>query len=257
MLYLLSPASQPVLTALAQERTLCAFDFDGTLAPIVRHPDQARLSDRTSQLLKHLAVLYPCVVLSGRGRAELLDKLDEIPFAAVFGSHGAEGEETKLKPHPFVEQWKAALELRLSSVPGLWIEDKGLSLAVHYRDSPRKPEARRQVIQATQNLEQARIVGGKDIVNLMVDGDAHKGTALVAERDRLRCESVLYVGDDENDEDAFGIGGRIISVRIGRSRTSKACYYLRTQSEIDMLLERLVELREQASNEGRSPVIPR
>ena len=45
MQYLLSRASRPILTRLAQERTLCAFDFDGTLAPIVEHPDQAGMRE--------------------------------------------------------------------------------------------------------------------------------------------------------------------------------------------------------------------
>ncbi|MEP7351668.1 MAG: trehalose-phosphatase [Acidobacteriota bacterium] len=251
MRYLLSGASQSILAALAQERTLCAFDFDGTLAPIVKHPDQARLSDCTRQLLVRLAELYPCVILSGRGRAELLGKLGGIPFAGVFGSHGAEGGGAKPEAHPLVTQWKAALELGLSSVPGLWVEDKGLSLAVHYRDSSRKPEVRRQILLIAQNLDQARIVGGKDVVNVVVDGDPHKGTALLAERDRLRCESVLYVGDDDNDEDAFAIGGRMISVRIGRSITSKASYYLRAQAEIDTLIQLMVRLREQSPEGGR------
>src|SRR5688572_5212707 len=59
--YLLSRACRPILVRLSKERTLCAFDFDGTLAPIVPHPNQAGLRDRTRHLLASLAAAYPCV----------------------------------------------------------------------------------------------------------------------------------------------------------------------------------------------------
>jgi hypothetical protein len=52
------------------------------------------------------------------------------------------------------------------------------------------------------------------------------------------------VGDDDNDEDAFALGGNIVSVRIRRKLRSKAGYFLRTQTEIDELLELLIRLRE-------------
>jgi trehalose-6-phosphatase len=59
----------------------------------------------------------------------------------------------------------------------------------------------------------------------------------------MRCNWVLYVGDDDNDEDAFALGGNLVPVRIGRKQRSHARYYLRTQAEIDKLLELLVVLR--------------
>ena len=90
MHYLLSKASRPVLTRLAKERTLCAFDFDGTLAPIVEHPDQACMRARTRYLLARLAALFPCVIFSGRKRADVLGKLSGVAVERVFGSHGAE-----------------------------------------------------------------------------------------------------------------------------------------------------------------------
>ncbi len=248
MRYILAQSSRSVLAQLAQERTLCAFDFDGTLAPIVENPDQAMLPDSTRQLLRRLAELYPCVILSGRSRSDLLGKLTGISFEAVFGSHGAEGEGLKPKGQPHVQRWKAALELELGPVPGLWVEDKGLSLAVHYRQSPRRSEVLRQILQVTKSFEQARVYGGKYVVNLVVDGAPHKGTALISERDRLGCESVLFVGDDQNDEDAFAIGGSTVAVRVGRNLRSRASYYVRAQNEMDTLLELMVMLREQTKN---------
>jgi trehalose 6-phosphate phosphatase len=243
MQHLLSRDSHAILMRLAQERTLCAFDFDGTLSPIVEHPSQAAMRDQTRSLLGRVAALYPCVIVSGRSRADLLGRLSGVTGACVIGNHGAETEATTSKPQRRLEQWKASLELDLGALPGLWVEDKGLSLAVHYRQSPQKTEARRRILVATRNLEQVRVVGGKQVVNLVVDRAPDKGKALAAERDRMECNWVLYVGDDENDEDAFALDGNIVPVRIGRKQRSHARYYLRTQAEIDKLLERLVLFR--------------
>ena len=243
MHYLLSRASRAILMRLAQERTLCAFDFDGTLSPIVDHPGQAVMDDRTLSLLGRLAALYPCVIVSGRGRADVLGRLSGVKVARVIGNHGAETEATTRKPGRRLEQWKASLELELGTLPGVWVEDKGLSLAVHYRQSPQKTEARRRILAAALNLDQVRVVGGKQVVNLVVNRAPDKGEALAVERDRMKCNWVLYVGDDENDEDAFALDGNLVPVRIGRKQRSHARYYLRTQAEIDKLLELLVSAR--------------
>ena len=243
MQYLLSRASRAVLTRLAQERTLCAFDFDGTLSPIVEHPGQAGMRDQTRILLGRLAALYPCVIVSGRSRADLLGRLSGLKVARVIGNHGAETEATTREPRRRVEQWRASLELELGALPGLWVEDKGLSLAVHYRQSPQKIEARRRILAATRNLAEVRVVGGKQVVNLVLERALDKGQALAAERSRLGCNWVLYVGDDENDEDAFALDGNTVPLRIGRKQRSHARFYLRTQAEIDKLLELLVLLR--------------
>jgi trehalose 6-phosphate phosphatase len=243
MQYILSRASRAVLTQLAAERTLCAFDFDGTLAPIVEHPSQAAMRDHTRVLLGRLAALYPCVIVSGRARADVLGRLSGVIVARVIGNHGAETGASAQMPHRRVEHWKARLELELGANQGLWVEDKGFSLAVHYRQCARKTEARQRILAAAGNLEHVRVFGGKQVVNLAVDRAPDKGVALAAERDRLGCNWVLFAGDDVNDEDAFALDGNIVPIRIGWKRQSHARYYLRTQAEIDQLLELLVLLR--------------
>jgi len=242
MRYLLSPASRSVLAQLARERTLCAFDFDGTLSPIVEDPHRAGIREQTRVLLGQVAALYPCVVVSGRARADLLRRLAGINVARAIGNHGAE-TETTLPKSMMVAEWKASINRELGTVPGLWVEDKGLSLAVHYRQSSDKAEVRRRILAAARSLPDARLVGGKQVVNLMSDRASNKGGALAAERKRLKCNWILFVGDDENDEDAFALDGNIVGVRVGRKQRSHARYYLRTQSEMDKLLEMLVELR--------------
>jgi trehalose 6-phosphate phosphatase len=241
MRYLLARDSRPVVTRLARERTLCAFDFDGTLSPIVEHPDRAAMRVKTRKLLHSLAALYPCIIVSGRARADVVGKLSGANVSRIIGNHGA---ETHTTPSPRqVQRWKAALAQELGELPGLWVEDKGLSLAVHYRQSEEKSEVRRRIIEAARNLKNVRVFGGKQVVNLVVDKSPDKGDALAAERARLGCDWILYVGDDENDEDAFALSGNIVPVRIGKKKRSHARFYLRRQGEIDELIELLVTLR--------------
>jgi trehalose 6-phosphate phosphatase len=254
MQYALSPASLNILTRLSQERTLYAFDFDGTLSPIVEHPALAGMRVRTRKLLDNLAELCPCAIVSGRARADLLDRLSGVRIGHVIGNHGAEPATPSQNPHHRVARWKSALALEINSLPGVWVEDKGMSLAVHYRQAPEKAEAHRRILAAARNLERVKVFGGKLVVNLAPDDAPDKGEALVAERDRLGCDWVLYVGDDENDEDAFALDGNIVPVRIGQSQTSHARYYLRSQAEIDQLLELLVLNATGRANDIRKPV---
>jgi len=241
--YLLSRDASPVLKRLAESRTLCAFDFDGTLAPIVDDPHSAGMREVTRALLAQLAGLYPCVILSGRSRADLLGKLRGVGIAQAIGNHGAEADGVDGAARRQVRRWKAEIGPQLGPLPGLWMEDKGISLAVHYRKSTNKPEARRRILRAAEKLDEVRIVGGKQVVNLVIAGAPNKGNALVSEKKRLGCDWALYAGDDENDEDAFALNENVVTVRVGRKRESHARYYLRAQSEIDLLLQRLVTLR--------------
>jgi trehalose 6-phosphate phosphatase len=242
MKHLLSRDSLAIVALLAAERTLCAFDFDGTLAPIVTFPDRAAMRKRTRALMRELALLYPCIVVSGRAREDVLNKLTGVPVLRVIGNHGADTGDTSTA-RASVEHWKTTLEAGLASIPGLWIEDKGLSIAVHYRQCENRPRVRRRILAQAEALSCTRVFGGKQVVNIVADSAPNKGDALAEERDRLGLNWVLYVGDDENDESAFALEGNIVAVRIGCKLRSHASYYLRTQSEIDKLLEALIRHR--------------
>jgi len=238
--YLFSQAAAAELGQLAAERTLCAFDFDGTLAPIVERPEDAQMRDRTRSLLTQVAAVYPCVIVSGRARADVLKRMAGVPVEGVFGNHGAESSGRSAAALLRVEEWRASLEPEISALTGAWIEDKGLSLAVHYRQCPDKTAARKRILTAVRKLQGVRIIPGKQVVNVLMTDAPHKGQAVASERKRLNCKCVLFVGDDENDEDAFAMDARIVSVRVGRKRDSSARYYLKSQAEIDKLLETLV-----------------
>jgi len=251
MQYLLSSTARPTLCKIVREKTLCAFDFDGTLAPIVQHPNLAGMRDRTRELLTRLTGLFPCVILSGRARADVLDLLAGVEPNRVIGNHGAETEAVNGAARGRIQRWKAILETELGSAEsGVWIEDKGLSLSVHYRQAMQKAEARQRIIEASRNLDRVRVLGGKQVINLVDELSPNKGMALAAERDRLGCRWVLFVGDDENDEDAFALEGNIVPIRVGKKLHSHARYFLRSQAEIDKLLELLVTLRESVPAAG-------
>jgi trehalose 6-phosphate phosphatase len=242
---LLAAAHADILEQLAWTSVLLAFDFDGTLAPIVADPDAAAMRARTHRLLGDVARLYPTIVISGRARADVIRRVEGVPLATVLGNHGAEPSPDAARYRRSVERWRRVLERALSGVQGVVIEDKRFSLAVHYRQSRQRVAARKAILAAAEGLGRLRIVGGKLVVNLVPDDAPHKGLALAAERRRLACDTALYVGDDDTDEDVFARDepGRLIGVRIGVSRRSDAPYALRAQTDIDVLLARLATLR--------------
>lgn len=249
MRHLLSAPSRAALRRLCQGHILLAFDFDGTLAPLVDHPSNARVAATTKQLLRDLALLYPVVVISGRSRGELLEKLHDCGITNAIGNHGAEAHRP-MAAHHFVEALRHPLERKLEAIPGCWLEYKGLSLTVHYRSALHHAETRLLILDVLRSLKETlpgmaglKIQEGKQVVNLIPTEASHKGHALAAERQRLSCDSVLYVGDDENDEDAFAAGVTTIAVRVGRKLGSHAAYYLRDQQEIDQLLRLLIRWR--------------
>jgi len=242
---ILARAERATLARFASRELLVAFDFDGTLAPIVRAPARAAMRARTRRLLRSLAELYPCVVISGRSRRDLLSRLRGTSVLRAIGNHGGEPSARPREVRARVRRWRAALARRLRGLAGVTIEDKGLSIAVHYRRAPERARARQTIREAASGQAQTRVVGGKCVVNLVPRGAPNKGAALEAEKRRLGCDAALYVGDDETDEDVFGLpaDGSRMGIRVGRKRGSRARYYLREQAQIDALLEALIRLR--------------
>jgi trehalose 6-phosphate phosphatase len=251
--YLFSRASDDLLERFARSNVLLALDYDGTLAPLVSEPERAAMRLSTHRLLKRASKLYPCVIISGRAQADALTRLRGVDVRRVVGNHGA---EPSLRPEGMrrrVAQWLPVIKRRLSGTRGVVIEDKGLSVAVHYRRARQRNAARRVILDAGRSLNDVRIIGGKLVVNFVVRGAPHKGLALEHQRSDFDCDTTIYVGDDETDEDIFELHRRgcLLSIRVGQKRTSAASYYLRNQAEIDRLLRMLVNLRGNHSDRRR------
>jgi len=238
-----------VLKQLAFSRVLLAFDFDGTLAPIVADRERAALRAPTERLFRRVCELYPCAVISGRERRDLLQRLGGAPVEYVLGNRGLELDRTRKQAAEFERQIAAALphlERALAGVSGLEIENKLLSIAVHYRRSRGKRAARSAIARAVARLPtRMRLVTGKFVVNVVPADAPNKGDALLTLRERATADTALYVGDDISDEDVFSLDqpGRLLGVRVGRSLRSAAPFYLRDQREIDTLLRTLAALR--------------
>jgi trehalose 6-phosphate phosphatase len=249
MKHILSHANLPVLEQFACSRTLVAFDYDGTLAPIVAEPARAVMRASTRRALEGLSARYPCAVISGRGRQELSRLLRGVRLAELLGNHGLDPASALAPFAKQVRRWRAALESELAHRRGVVIEDKVYSLAVHYRGSREKRKALAAIRAAIGRLEHTRIISGKMVVDVLPDGAPHKGLALVRTRARLECDTAIFIGDDTTDEDVFALDqpGQLLCVRVGRTRASRAAYYIRDQREIDVLMRRLISLRERGS----------
>jgi trehalose 6-phosphate phosphatase len=245
MLHVLAKRNLHVLAKFAESNVLLAFDFDGTLAPITHRPEQARMRRQTRHLLTAVSHCYPAVVISGRARDDLMQRVGGVPVWHVSGNHGLEpwGEEARY--HAKVRQWAAVLERRLGASQGIEIEDKTYSLTIHYRRARSVRQATTAIAHAIRDLRGARVIGGKRAISLVPRGAPHKGAALERVRRLLDCETAVYVGDDDTDEDAFGAAGpqRLLAIRVGRRSTSLARYFVSTQLEVDALLETLLDLR--------------
>ena len=245
MTYLFSRTNRDLLETFAWSNVLLAFDYDGTLAPLVNAPADATMRASTRRLLRRASELFPCVVITGRARADALGRLRNIEVCRVVGNHGAEPSPNGESMRRRVRQWLPVLKAQLSRRQGVVVEDKGFSVAVHYRQARARQSARRAVLAAARSLSDVRLVGGKLVVNFLVPGAPHKGLALERECSHFACDTVIYVGDDETDEDVFEIDrpGQLLSIRVGRKQTSAASYYIRNQAEIDRLLETLIAVR--------------
>ena len=243
---ILAGEDESTLLEFAHQRVLLAFDFDGTLAPIVRNPEAATMRRRTSMLLAEVARRYPCAVISGRSRADVMKKVEEIPLRAVFGNHGMEPSESLRAWRRLAAKWHAQLASALPPIAGMVIENKGVSLAIHYRLARARGAVRGLVLHAAADLHGTRIVEGKRVVNILPAGAPDKGSALIGLRKRLRCQCAIYVGDDDTDEDVFALAKqeRLLGIRVGRSRRTQAAYYVPSQAAIDLLLRKLVEARQ-------------
>lgn len=245
---ILSQAGREILEQYTWSSVLLAFDYDGTLAPIVAAPEQAKMRRKTNALLDVLTKLFPVIVISGRARPDALRKLRGVGLHEVIGNHGIEPWHKANRHIADVRRWRPDLDEAIAPFKGVTIEDKVFSVAIHYRRSREKKKARAAILSVAATLGGVRVIGGKQVVNILPDGAPHKGIALERERERLGCDTAIYVGDDETDEDVFALDqpGRLLTIRIGSKRTSGATYYLPDQRAIDDLLRALIDLRRES-----------
>lgn len=250
MIDLFSDSGLAQLKALSRSDALYAFDFDGTLAEIVREPDHARVTPQVRQALHDLGRLAQTAVVSGRALEDLEPRV-EGAVSSLIGNHGLEGmqeeAEARDQAQAVSRSWREQLRGPAASPlhdEGITIEDKTYSLTLHYRGTRDPARARRVGMEVLARLTpEPRIILGKAVVNAVPAGSPHKGAAIHSLMRRLNVTAALYVGDDETDEDVFALpDARIVSVRVGRKRGSRAQFYLTDQGQVLRLLDYLVTL---------------
>ncbi|CAN5126212.1 trehalose-phosphatase [soil metagenome] len=209
-------------------------DLDGTLAPFMPRPEQVGPDARRAALLDDLsrALDGRLAVVSGRA-LEDLDRILEgrIPaLAAVHGlvRRGARGIE-RAKPHADLDQARGVLRDLARGDKGLLFEDKGLSVALHYRNVPSAAEA---VIEAAERLAQASelvLQLGDMVAELRTPGqDKGKSVSAFLREAPFDGACPVFVGDDLTDEDGFAAAARLggYGVLVGPERPTQASYRL-------------------------------
>jgi trehalose 6-phosphate phosphatase len=183
--------------AQAPERAAILLDVDGTLAPIVPHPEDARVPDDTKTELARLAGRYGLVAcISGR-TAEDARRLVQVEDVSYVGTHGLELE-------PEAEEWREPIRAFAASVD--WpVEDKGLSVSFHYRQAEDEDAAREYLEDVAERARAAGLVPrfGRMVLELRPPVPADKGTAVRRLLAGAGLERAVYAGDDTTDLDAF------------------------------------------------------
>jgi trehalose 6-phosphate phosphatase len=217
-------------------RLLLCCDFDGTLVEFQPDPAAVWLPEERRALLQRL-VDHPAVsvgIISGRRLADIRERTGLGEPAWFAGLHGLEiegGGERFVHPQvagarALVQGLSRALSPRVTGKPGAFIEDKDLSVAVHFRESP--PEIQAEVSAAFEQLTRPaietgrlRVMRGSSVLELLPNIPWNKGDAVRWIDARVRRReggSILpvYFGDDVTDQDAFReLEGR--GVRIAAS----------------------------------------
>lgn len=213
----LLPVAADVAARLAGTPLVSMLDVDGTLAPIAPRPDDAAVPPETKRLLAALAT-HPGVTVafvSGRAAADV-ERLAGVRGAWVVGNHGFEilrpdgtpmTDASLGTPREAIAAALRDIADAILAMPGVVIEDKHWTASVHYRlAAPSVAPLLREAVQRAADRQGLRVMEGKKVLEIRPNRDVNKGTAtLEITREILggRQGSVLYVGDDATDEDAF------------------------------------------------------
>ncbi|TAK69959.1 MAG: trehalose-phosphatase [Actinomycetota bacterium] len=230
---------------------LVCCDYDGTLAPIVPNPTDARPLPESITALRNLAAMpsTTAAVISGRSLRDLA-ALSRLPGEVhLVGSHGSEfdiGYVTAMDDDnaALLRRVDQSLAELTDGVPGVSLERKPASIAVHVRRAD--PDAAATVLRALDEgpvtWPGVHVTKGKEVVELAVV-ETNKGSAVDILRHRTGATAAIFVGDDATDERAFArLHGPDISVKVGPG-DSLAQYRIADPHDVARLLAMMVEER--------------
>jgi len=240
----------------------CVFmDFDGTLAPIRKRPDWVKLGGATRNTLKKLARRkdMTAAIVSGRGLKDIRARAG-VKGLIYVGNHGLEAEGPGIRyVVPEAQKAKktiAALSKKFKKeyrkYKGVYIEDKGLSLSIHYRMV--RPSGLKKVkeifndnIRAYEKSKKVFITRGKKVweVRPPVRWDKGRMVRFLLEK-KIKHKNALpiYMGDDRTDEDAFrSVRNRGYAVKVtgDPGERSRADYYLKNTGEVRQFLKMILK----------------
>jgi trehalose 6-phosphate phosphatase len=210
-----SAAGRAGLAALlaAPGEALIGLDFDGTLAPIVPEPADARALPAATAVLRRLSGLVGTLaIITGRSARDAVEfaGLADVPGVIVLGHYGRQrwsaGTLTAPPPPPGLADARARLPEVLTDAPaGTWVEDKGDALAVHTRRTADPRRAQERLADPLAQLAAQTgltVEPGRMVIELRPPG-ADKGQALRELAAQRRPSATLYCGDDLGDRPAF------------------------------------------------------
>ncbi|HWH22930.1 MAG TPA: trehalose-phosphatase [Allosphingosinicella sp.] len=208
-------------------------DFDGTLVELAETPDGISVAPGLSDLLRRVCRKLEgrLAIISGRSIVDL-ERHTDCRGIAVSGSHGLElrlsnGDHIPLSAPVNIRELRGQIDAFAQGVPGLLVEEKPSSIALHYRQAPDAAEEVRAFLAALARKCGLTVQGGKMVAELRPKG-ADKGDALRAfmTEPEFAGARPLFVGDDLTDEDAFeaaaGLGGA--GILVGPARASAASF---------------------------------
>ena len=221
-------------------RAALLLDVDGTLAPIVPRPEQARVPDSTRTLLRELAGRYALVAcVSGRSsdEARRIVGVEELSYV---GTHG-------LELAPDAEAWREQIERFAATVewPPEWTENKGLSLSLHYRQSPEPEQARQALERIAESAEEVGLYTrfGRMTLEVLPPVDADKGTAIRSLLNERGLSRALYAGDDATDLDGFrALDGLELGICVALSSSEAPAWLAEAADIVVSGPDELVEL---------------
>ena len=182
-------------------------DFDGSLAPIVARPELAAPAPGAREALSAIVATYAVVAVVTDRRAEEIAELLPVPGVRYEGLYGLQASSPELRSPLLARVGRA-----VAPVPEAWVEDKGASVAVHFRQAPDPVRARSVLLEALGSIAvgaEMALVEGKMVVEIVPRGRPLKGGAVQRIVGEADLEAVLYAGDDLADLEAFAALDRL------------------------------------------------